>query len=569
MDLVEPMPGEDATPLEYKNPNYCVAIRGNGENAPAHWAGLARIVEEQGIPKGAAGGSSATVTMFFLDSMASNPLLKNEKDPEKKKQMMALMLKSLPQFVQNMAKADGLMGAYNFAQELGKVRSDTKNATAAIMQKVGELDPEQAQRALAKYGPLLNPEMLRGLASNPAFFKGEAQQGLAVFGKFDAQADDKLFFRPGIVDFKSFSVVLGNIADFYAGNIDDETKAAMNSYTKECSKEAFGKSWRKLPEEGCKKRFEEIVGNYMKKGQFQNKALFNKVGEGMSALPTTSLVHGEGLKKYQELKASYDKGEDKNYKDFSVDFNKDVSFGYWGTKQDLQKAEKGLAADKAAGDLKAQKFQAIGPGNWFEVLATSPAEPGLANFQAIPTNTSRDQVLAEMQKPALERWGGLQYRKDALSAGGWSDLAPTGVLKAKGCESVTYLTRKGGDTIFGQQVMIRLSGDKDKIPFWGKIRERNAQGWGVKGTAAEDTTWNKLSNRGNLRSSLMNSLRKADKIYCTDWDSFNPFGGEMWPMVHEAYEVGYVARKNEAGCAGTPLERAVAGQEDPAQRSAE
>src|SRR5688500_14013677 len=84
--------------------NYCVGIRGNGEAAPAHWSALSRLVEENGMPKATAGGSSATVTMFFLDSMAGNPKLKAEQDSEKKRKMQALMLKSMPEFMAVLAK---------------------------------------------------------------------------------------------------------------------------------------------------------------------------------------------------------------------------------------------------------------------------------------------------------------------------------------------------------------------------------------------------------------------------------------------------------------------------------
>ncbi|MGE3262374.1 MAG: hypothetical protein AB7K68_11390 [Bacteriovoracia bacterium] len=547
--------------------DYCVAIRGNGENAAAHWAGLARMVEEQGMPAGAAGGSSATVSMFFLDSIAGNPAVTAEKNAKKKRQMQALLLKSLPQFVTTMGERDNIAGAYNFIGELSKNKSDLKASAAKVFEGAGKLDSKQVKKAFHKYGPLVNPEMLQGLAKSPNFFRKEAQEGLAVFGKFDASKDEKLFFRPGLVDFKSFSVILGTIADFYAGNTDPKTQRALDAYTRRCAGDSFGKAWQKS-REACKKRFEKIVGDYLDRGKFQNKALFSPVGNHISALPTTSLVKGEGMAKYEELKAAYNNGEKRDYGKFSVNFDRDVEFGYWGKKRDLARADRGLESDRRAGDLKAQKFKALGGANWFEVLAVSPAEPGLANLQAIPQKTSREQVLAELKKPVLDRWKGLNYRSDMLSAGGWSDLAPVGVLKAMGCNSVTYLTRKGGDTIFGQQVLIKLAGDKENVPFWMNIKDQNAEGWNTAGTAAEKTAWNRLSNRGNLNSSLQNSMRKADSFYCTDWDAYEVFGGQMWPMVDEAYAAGLNSRKTEAGCHGMKLPQAEAVAEDVMEKSA-
>ena len=186
------------------------------------------------------------------------------------------------------------------------------------------------------------------------------------------------------------------------------------------------------------------------------------------------------------------------------------------------------------GDLKSKKFKGIGLGNWFEVLSTSPAEPGLASLQPIPTNTSREKVLAEMRKAPHQRWQGLEYKRNMLSAGGWSDLHPTGVLKASGCERIAYLTRKDGETVFGQQLFIRLTGQQEKVPFWAQLREKNNEGWPVTGAAA-DSPWNKLYNLGNPNSSFNRALALADATYCTNWNSFDVFQGQMWPMVAEAY----------------------------------
>jgi hypothetical protein len=140
-----------------------------------------------------------------------------------------------------------------------------------------------------------------------------------------------------------------------------------------------------------------------------------------------------------------------------------------------------------------------------------------------------------MQKPFSSRWNGLVYRNDMISAGGWSDLHPTLVLKAAGCEHVAYLTRQDGDAVFGQQVFIRLIGETGKIPQWGNIGDNNNKGWKVDGTPAADTHWNKIYNLGNRNSSFQRSLREADAVYCTNWNRFNIFKEQMWPMVEDAY----------------------------------
>ena len=56
----------------------CVGIRGNGNWVYSHYPSLARIVEEIGIIDVAAGGSSASVTTYILESIQSNPLIAND-----------------------------------------------------------------------------------------------------------------------------------------------------------------------------------------------------------------------------------------------------------------------------------------------------------------------------------------------------------------------------------------------------------------------------------------------------------------------------------------------------------
>jgi hypothetical protein len=55
----------------------CVGIRGNGPRLWAHFPALARTVEAFGPVSGIAGGSSATITGFLLESIQCNPLILN------------------------------------------------------------------------------------------------------------------------------------------------------------------------------------------------------------------------------------------------------------------------------------------------------------------------------------------------------------------------------------------------------------------------------------------------------------------------------------------------------------
>lgn len=520
----------------FASPDYCVAIRGNGQNVAAHWAGLARMVEDNGMPKKLAGGSSATVTMFLMDSMNGNPLIAREKDEEKKKEIQALLIKSMPEFTATMANHDQISSAWELMAKLKDKDSDLSKKAAAFFS--GDINVDEFKKAFQKYAPIINPELLKGLAKKPNFYRNEAKDAATVFGHFDAVGDKNMFFRPGIVDFKAFSLILGQMADFYAGNTDEETKASLAQYTKDCAKKSLHVDWQKTPSD-CQAKFKEIVNQYLSKGNFQNKALFEKVGKNTSSIPSTAVISGHGVERFMDLKASYVDGDkNRDYSNFSVRFSEnndsELSFGYWGGKPELEKIQTDLK--KNHGNLKSEKFRAIPGGNpnWFEVLATSPAEPGLASIQPFPQNTTREKVIGELKKPAMERWSGLSYRKDILSAGGWSDLHPVEALKASGCDHVAYLTRKDGEAVFGQQVFIRLTGGKDRIPFWNKIGENNNKGWDVKGTKAEGTPWDKLYNY-HSGSAFNQAIDAADIVCCTDWNRYEPFDGQMWGMTAQAY----------------------------------
>lgn len=516
--------------------SYCLAIRGNGENVAAHWPALARLVEENGMPSTTAGGSSASVSMFLLDSLAGNPTINAEQDEAKRRKMQAVLLKSLPEFVTEMAKHDKLLDVYGLMRELKDQNSATVSRIIGALNKPGALSSGDVAKMFQKYAPLVNPEIVKGLTTNQPFFREETKNAVKVFGQFDAK-EPNLFVRPGVVDFKYFSVILGSIADFYAGNTDSATAKELGDFAAACAENTYRKPWKDAPESDCQKRFQGIVRTYLSRGQFQHKALFENAGKNVKSYPSTSVVKGDAARRLKALNEAYAKGDAKQpYGDFAVDYKKgELAFGYWGSDADLKKIDKGLEKYRRQGDEKSKRFASLGAGNWFEVLATSPAEPGLASAQAIPTGTSRAQVLAELKRPVTERWQGLQYRKDEYSAGGWSDLHPTGLLRASGCEKVVYLTRKDGDAIFGQQIFIRLSGSKTEIPFWEKLGEKNNEGYKVDGTPAANTPWNQIYNLGNRDSSFNRALSLADAVYCTDWNRYKVFHGEMDAMVDEAY----------------------------------
>ena len=249
------------------NPKYCVGIRGNGENVAAHWAGLARMVEEAGMPAGAAGGSSATVSLFLLESVAANPeILKDIKsNPELAKRKQALLLKSIPAYVSQLTTDDKIAGMWEFLQNIAAEKQEVVDAKAKkekerleklydadITTASNVKDPNEGKSAssmmekyksiqdtakgfigamvaagknykeisekFSRYQYMLNPELFGGLAldiKNPGsfkvanFYRKKIMDALGVFGAFDAESDKELFIRPGIVDFRFSLELLG------------------------------------------------------------------------------------------------------------------------------------------------------------------------------------------------------------------------------------------------------------------------------------------------------------------------------------------------------------------------
>ena len=530
--------------------NYCVGIRGNGESVPAHWGALSRMVEENGMPKATAGGSSATITMFFLDSLQGNEKVKAEQDAERKRKIQALMIKSMPEFTAAMTQDAKIVDAMAMLQAYKGGDPELRKKAMEAFGGAGSMSPSELQKTFEKYGALVNPELLALVAKNPAKFGPEAQKSIQNLGAFNAVTDDTIFFRPGLVDFRGAAVVLDHMADFYAGNTDPETKAAFDAYLDECAEKAFQKEWNEVGG-GCKEKFRKIAGDYLKAGKFQYKALFNKVGTNMDALPTTSVIQGQGLASYMAMKKKYEAGTatPEELSNFAVNFERDMRSGYWGKPELIERTSRGLEPFREQGDLKAKSFKGLGQGNWFEVIATSPAEPGIANAQPIPVNTTREQVIGELRKPITKRWQGLEYSKTAMSTGGWSDLHPTQVLKAQGCSPVVYLTRqaKYGDSKFGQQIFIRLTGTKKEIPFWDHIGDASPPGWCPDRIKAENgadvakvmaTPWARISNTCNPQSSFRRALEAADAVHCTNWDNdeHDIFKGNLRAAIRDAYE---------------------------------
>ncbi len=513
-------------------PNYCLAIRGNGDYQPAHWGAMASVTEKLGLPSAMSGGSSGTISMFILESIAKNPLLAN-KSLQETKEIASLMLKSLFGFSQeakNSTLIKSILLLYQQYEEL-KTKNISKNANLYLK----NTDWEQLKKFLTlhltelpindQFINLLNLAIKEKNKDQIEFYLQEFDNSMKVFGKFDAKNDANLFFRFGVVSFEKMANYFGKVAGFYSSKAaNTKTLQAWKNFVSVCSKDSIGKTWNEItttkPE--CNNLFSNLFNTHF--SDVKNKSLpeLDIAGSKIPVYASTALlVKNEALRYNDEFK-KYLKSRNSQYgSNYSINNTEDIVFGYWGSKNKLQEIEKNLDQNL----IKNKKFHAIGPASWLEILSLSPAEPGLSNLKPF---TAQD---------------GQKY----VSAGGWSDLAPTLVLRASGCKNIVYITRQGGDSIFAQGIAKKLLNlDID----WSDLDTSNdkiAQKNGLKNDQGNisdlSSMWSNLYNVANPNSALRVSLNSASAILCTDWNNHDP-KKDLKDAVESSFHSPFVINRN-------------------------
>lgn len=530
--------------------NYCAAIRGNGDAMPAHWGAMAKIVAEKGIPSAMAGGSSASITMFLIESLSLNQFVSHEDHLKQ-----ATLIKSFQGYFEALAYTDEGEAILNILSDAPEIRQLV--SLAHDLENL-ELSPKQwvlIKKSLSQILNLLDSQQILSLV-NPEFAdyvqetlgimanaqedssleilavlnfrKSEIEKSIIDFGKFDSQNDDSLFFRPGLFNFGSLAHAFGQMGDFYASHpLADEQvfgayKNQMKSFLSECATpRTKDLSWRQIVElkPQCQEIITQAVLKYRSshltsglKGELLSR-VYHPIGHYLSTFPTTSVLVGDAAIEFKEKLSRYRFNSDPNFgRDFRIHTD-DLRFGYWGSEEELQNIESVFHTQMPYRiDAKSQRFLSLGDAPWLAALSTSPAEPGLSRI--------------------------LPIEEKYFSAGGWNDLHPTLILRAHGCDEVVYITRKGGESFFAQGVIKRLI-DLDGFD-WARFDglskderwELNAQG--VPSDRGPRTTkWSELYNMANPESSIRRSMRMADQILCTDWDRTSS-RTNMNPMIEDA-----------------------------------
>ena len=525
-----PQTGGDQNILEGGGgPRLCAALRGNGNYVITHFASLARLIESYGLMDGMAGGSSSTITMFTYESILKNPALRDcdghACSADETAGRAALLLKSVEEYGVAVGTSDGILGE-------GGILEIIQNTKAQGVEGLLKIDPVKAAEKLrailspeeaARLRVLVNPEITAMLkVTDPkllAYNVNEVHESLQTFGKFSV-ANNRLFFRPGLVDFNGAAgSTFARAGDFYAG-YGPSDRASMKHFLDACAAPSKGLLWidKASPEKGidhlaidgtsCSKYFSAQVTTFfsaLDEAPAFASRVDEKIGATLNALAATSVVTGAGIDAYARGLAAYRDGSFPSPAQipFDVKFD-DVRFGYWGSSASLDRV---LANAKGYTDLKTKKATSLGTGTWREILSHSPAEPGLARLGALPDGR--------------------------LSAGGWPDLAPVLALKNLGCDKVVYVTRRQPESSFATGIANQL-GMKDE--------ERQ------------------LYDLGNLESSFSKSLSEANGVWCTDWNSFTNF--QIDEMAGDSYRApletrdpffagkysNIVASTQQAGC---------------------
>ncbi|NQZ00257.1 MAG: hypothetical protein HRT45_06265 [Bdellovibrionales bacterium] len=395
--------------------------------------------------------------------------------------------------------------------------------------------------------PLFNDDLTKALiansvgSANPANLSklsARISDAAENFGSFQPAKDGNLLFRPGFIDFKQFALAIGKAGDFYSGHtVNPEILLAQQNFLTRCAQASKDQIlWPNPEQESCAKEFAGVVLAHVEQtGLLLNRdsEVFSDIGESIQAFPVTALLVEEGYTQYLETQAAYNSFQVEDVSLFSVP-QQTIKYGYWLPPQTevVDQLELSAAnqlthpAVKHPGDLKSEKFYALGSGKWFDALSTSPAEPGLTNIQPIPSGNSGEELLREARKPIGARWTDMKYREGMVSTGGWPDLHPTQVLASyQPCQSadIVCLTREGAASTFGQQIFVMLSGLQEQLPDWDQVSGAHDYQRFVEGTSAEGTVWDQIYNVTTPESSFNRSLHNADFVLCTDWDN-----GSLW-----------------------------------------
>ena len=458
-----PSPDPDCSSGDIRNsdgqgPTMCVALRGNGDRIPAHFAALARLYEQYGLLSGVAGGSSAALTALLIESVQKNSAVRCPHCTNTQKgERAALLMKSMRGYMDTVFASEEVLAAQSYASLLAAMEQQGLDE-ALDLGTITAAEEFQTLLNSERFRSFINPEVFQLLrqSPNPTFHAQDIYRGIRSAAAFDA-TDPNILVRPGLLNISGLAEQFGRAADFYV-------ETDFEHFLSSCSDRSVGVDWQTiqgLPIASggtCGSVFFEPLGTYLQR-RTPSSQLQQPVGEFMHTLIPTSVLDGQAINVWKDAFAAYKQAQPiESVYDYS-----DVRFGYFGHQQDLQRV---LENRNNYQDEKTRRLTAYGNVTWGEALKYSPAEPGLSRAQILPDGR--------------------------ISAGGWNDLHPVQVLKNLGCDKVVYVTRQGSESGFARGVS-RLLGMQP----------------------SDDA---RLFDLSQANSGFSQALDNADGVLCSNWD---------------------------------------------------
>ena len=483
--------------------NLCVGIRGNGNWIYSHFPSLARIVEEIGTIDAAAGGSSASVTTYILESIQSNPMIASDElcDMERRART-SFLLKSVEAI-------DDYLNIANPFTDKGEdaIKWMAESKILERLMEGGDVAKDAIEEVVTYLGDVLisiaNPEffdMVKQLAYDPDLqAKVVADVLNSLLNPLDTVDSPAFFIRPLPLSMAAASPIHDTVGSFYAGYepADDNLYEYMLD---QCSSAGLGLAWKEanetLADNGmkCGELFQELVEDFIDKRNVVGSELLypSRIDETLgtdtqSSIIAVAVIRDQGITVYDEAKKDYFEGNNLLNLTWDMNFN-DIHYGYWGSEDTLDQAEEGI---KLFDDLKSQKADFIGQTTWRDILIRSPGEPGLSNgIEGTDDN-------------------GQSY----VSIGGWPDLTPTQILKASGCNNVVLVSRHVGSGDFQNTVETQLGATEKQLLQLNDLDSASS-------------SWSKslsLSSGSLCADYIDESDGKVDKVDLTDISWMGPF----------------------------------------------
>ena len=230
----------------------CVGLRGNGARIFSHFGALARIHEHYGLINGVAGGSSAGISAFLVESLYANPEVFQCGDAPCSEEEAALRISFL---LKSMEMTPGLLGKtraglalHHLAESVGVALGDGFGAfilSGNVFKAVGavtQLFWSDNFKAMLD-GTFLNvilqsPKKIHHLKEFAATLQG--------FGKFEVEGQN-ILVRPGLVRFESVAEKVGRLGSFYAMYGPQDTER-WRMVLDECTPNTQGLLWNEISE---------------------------------------------------------------------------------------------------------------------------------------------------------------------------------------------------------------------------------------------------------------------------------------------------------------------------------